>query len=149
MDRLVLWLTAPPRYSNSAVWLYTWPAASTLNMAVDSGIPFARQHMSSVLTFDTLRPNAPHTTTITPIISLSRSGDCETTAASSAKIVPQSDAARTDSPTVASPRAHALLFFLRCTKASMMPLSALKRVEATVVTDAKNMLNRRGASTHP
>ena len=31
----------------------------------------------------------------------------------------------------------------------MMPLSALKRVEATFITAAKKMLNRRGASTHP
>ena len=42
-DRSALWLTFPPRYTNSFVWLYTWPAASTLNMAVDSDIPFARK----------------------------------------------------------------------------------------------------------
>ena len=35
MDRSVLRLTFPPRYTNSFVWLYTWPAASTLNVAVD------------------------------------------------------------------------------------------------------------------
>ena len=40
MDRSALWLTFPPRYANSFVWLYTWPAASTLNVAVDSGITF-------------------------------------------------------------------------------------------------------------
>ena len=28
------------------VWFYTWPAASTLNMAVDSGIPFVSEHIS-------------------------------------------------------------------------------------------------------
>ena len=59
-------------------------AASTLNMVVDSGIPFARIHMNSVLASDTARPNVAHTTTIIPIISLSCSGDCETTPASSA-----------------------------------------------------------------
>ena len=42
MDRSALWWTFPPRYTNSFVWLYIWPAASTLNMAVDSSIPFAR-----------------------------------------------------------------------------------------------------------
>ena len=84
MDRSVLWLTFPPRYINSLVWLYTWPAASTLNVAVDSGISFARKHMISVLASDTVRPNAAHTTTITFIIFLSCSGDCETTPASSA-----------------------------------------------------------------
>ena len=36
-----MWFTFPPRYTN-LFWLYTWRAASTLNMAVDSGIPFAR-----------------------------------------------------------------------------------------------------------
>ena len=61
MDRSALWLTFPPRYTNSFVWLYTWQAASTLNVAVDSGIPFARKHMSSVLASDTVRPNAAHT----------------------------------------------------------------------------------------
>ena len=74
----------PPRYTNSFVWLYTWPAASTLNVAVDSGIPFVRKHMISVLASDTVRPNTAHTTTITPIIFLNCSGDCETTPASSA-----------------------------------------------------------------
>ena len=84
MDRSALWLTFPPRYTNSFIWLYTWPAASTLNVAVDSGIPFARKHMISVLVSDTVRPIAAHTTTITPIIFLSCSGDCETNPASSA-----------------------------------------------------------------
>ena len=46
IDRPVLRLTFPPRYTNSFVWLYSWPAASTLNVAVDSGIPFVRKHMS-------------------------------------------------------------------------------------------------------
>ena len=41
MERPALWLTSPPRY-NSFVCLHTWPAASTLNTAADSGIPFAR-----------------------------------------------------------------------------------------------------------
>ena len=82
MDRSALWLTFPPRYTNTFVWLYTWPAASTLNMAVDSGIPFVGKHIISVLASDTVRPNAAHTTTITPIIFLSCW--CETTPASSA-----------------------------------------------------------------
>ena len=64
--------------------LYTWPAASTLKMAVDSGIPFASKHMISVLASDTVSPNAAHTTTITHIIFLSCSGDCVTTPGSSA-----------------------------------------------------------------
>ena len=46
-------------------------------MAVDSGIPFARKHMISVLASDMARTNAAHMTTITPIIFLSCSGDCE------------------------------------------------------------------------
>ena len=78
MDRSAFWLTFSPRYTNSFVWLYTWPAAYTLNVAVDSGIPLARKHMTSVLASDTVRPNAAHTTTITTIF-LNCSGDCETT----------------------------------------------------------------------
>ena len=56
----------------------------TLDVAMDSGIRFASKHMISILASDTVRPNAAHTTTITPIIFLSCSGDCETTPASSA-----------------------------------------------------------------
>ena len=47
-------------------------------------IPFVRKHMISVLASDTVRPNAPHKPTITPIIFLGCSRDCETTPASSA-----------------------------------------------------------------
>ena len=84
MDRLALWLTFPPGCMNSSVWLYIWSAASTLNMAVDSGTCFVRQQMISVLASDTVRPNAAQTNTGTPVIFLSFSGDCETTPASSA-----------------------------------------------------------------
>ena len=48
------------------------------------GIPFARKHIISVLASDMVRPNAAHTTTITSIIFLNCSGDCETAPASSA-----------------------------------------------------------------
>ena len=33
---------SPPTYTNSFGWFYTWPAASTLNMALKSSIPFVR-----------------------------------------------------------------------------------------------------------
>ena len=63
-----LWLTFPPRYTNSSVWLYTWPAVTTLNVAVDSVIPFVRKHMISVLDSDTMRPNVTHTTTMISVL---------------------------------------------------------------------------------
>ena len=47
--RSALWLTFPPRYTNSFVWLYTQPAASTLNTAVESDTAFVHKHMISVL----------------------------------------------------------------------------------------------------
>ena len=72
---------ASPEVYNSFVWLYTWPAASTLNMSMDSGIPFARKHIISVLASNAVRPDATHTTTITPIIFPKYSGDLETTPA--------------------------------------------------------------------
>ena len=121
-------VNVPPRYTNSLVWLYTWPAASTLNMAVDSSIPFVRRYTISVLASDTIRPNAAHTTRIIPTIFLGCSGDYETTPASSAKSMLQSGVARTGSPVVTSPHPPALFLFLRCTKASMMSLFYLKRV---------------------
>ena len=59
MDRSALSFTFPPRYTNSFVWLYTWPAASTLNIIAEaSGTPFMRKHMISVLASDTVRENA-------------------------------------------------------------------------------------------
>ena len=57
--------------ANTFVCLHTRLAASTLNMAVESGIPFVRKHSISALIFDTVRPNATHTPTITPIIKYS------------------------------------------------------------------------------
>ena len=44
IDRSALWLTFPPRYTNSFVGLHTWAAASTLNVAVDSGEAKRRAH---------------------------------------------------------------------------------------------------------
>ena len=38
--QFVIVVDVSPRYTNSFVWLYTWPAASTLNVAMESGIPF-------------------------------------------------------------------------------------------------------------
>ena len=64
IDRLALWLTFPTTYTNFFVWLYTWPASSMLNVAVDSGIPFVRKHMISILASDTVRSNAAQAITI-------------------------------------------------------------------------------------
>ena len=62
------WLTFSPRYTSSFFWFYTLAAASTLNMAVPSGIPFGLKQIISVLASDMVRPNGAHTATITPII---------------------------------------------------------------------------------
>ena len=62
--------------------------ASTLNAAVVSSIPLVRKHMISVLASETVKPNVAHTVTITTIIFLSCSGDCETTPASSSCSMP-------------------------------------------------------------
>ena len=94
VDRLVLWLT----FANSFNWLYIWSAASTLNMTMASGIHFVRKHIISVLATNTVRPDALHMTTITPVIFLSCSGGCEAAPASSAYV------ARDGSPAVATPR---------------------------------------------
>ena len=67
----------PPEVHNSFVWLYIWLAASTLNIAVNFGIPFVPKHMMSVLASDTMRPNTAHKTTITHIIVHSCFGDYE------------------------------------------------------------------------
>ena len=143
----------PPRYTASLVWLFTWSAASTLIMAVDSVIPLVCKDIISVLDSDTLRLNVVHMTTITPIIFLSFSGDTETTPSLSAQSMPQSGVAGTDSLAVAPPRPPqpppAPSFFLRYNKASMMSLSALKHAYVTFITATNKMLNRRGTNMHP
>ena len=82
-------------------------------MVVASRIPFVRKHFISVLAFDTVSPNAAHTTTTTPIILLTCLGKRETTPASSAYIMPYSDFARAGSPSVAPSRPPAPVLFLR------------------------------------
>ena len=59
---------------NSPVWLYTWPAVSTLNMALDSSIPLVRKHMILILAFDTVRPNTAHTTTMIHLYNVHKQG---------------------------------------------------------------------------
>ena len=63
--------------------------------------------------------------------------------------MPQSGVAGTGSPAIAFLRPRTPYLFLRCTKASMMFSSALKRAEATFITPANKMLNTRGVSTNP
>ena len=62
----------PPEVYEVMRFLYTWPAASTLNVVVASGIPLVRKHIISVLASETVRPNAVHTVTIiiTAVMSL-------------------------------------------------------------------------------
>ena len=90
---------------------------------------------------------AAHTTTISPIIFWSCMGDCKNTPASSAKSMLYNDVARDGSPAVAPPSRPHPVYLVECARASMMSLSAFKRAQATFITAAKKMLNRRGAST--
>ena len=84
MDRLALWLTLLPEVYKLVCLVVHLARCLYAECGDGLGSPFARKHMISVLASDTVRPNAAHTTTITPIIFLSCSGDCETTPASSA-----------------------------------------------------------------
>ena len=65
---------------------------------------------------------------ITPIIFQSCSVKFQATLASSSYSMPHSKVKRAGSPPVASPRTPAPVILLRCTRASMKPLSGLKRV---------------------
>ena len=99
-------------------WIWWVPPAS----------PSCVKHMISLLASDTVRPNAAHTTTITPIIFQSCSVKFQATLASSSYSMPHSKVKRAGSPSVAPPRTPASVILLRCTRASMKPLSGLKRV---------------------
>ena len=56
----------PPDVYELVRLVLTWPAASTLNMVMASGIRFVHKHMISVFASDTVRLDAAHTTMITP-----------------------------------------------------------------------------------
>ena len=60
--------------------------------------------MISILASDTVRPNAAHTTTITPIIFMSCAVKFQATLASSSYNMPHSKVKRAGSPSVAPPR---------------------------------------------
>ena len=122
MDRSALWLIFLPSYTNSFVWL----TVCTLNLAGDFGIPFVRKHMISVLASDTVRPNAAHTTTTSPPSSLATQVVARRFRHRQPKA--KSDVARAGSPVVPSPLPPTSVFPLKCTKVSMISLSALKRV---------------------
>ena len=112
----------------SFVWWYIWPAASTLDVVVTSGVPFVRKHIFSVMAPDTVRPNAAHTTTITPIIFLGYLSKGYATPASLSYIMPHSKVTRADSPSVAPPRPPAPVLLMRCARAFMKSLFTLKRL---------------------
>ena len=131
-DRLASWLTFPPRYTNSFVWLYTWPAASTLNVAVDPDIRFARKHMISVLASDTVRPNAAHSSRPPPSSSSAARVISRRPRHRQRKACPKAASRGLTLRQLLPLAPPAPLFFLRYTKASMMPLSAFKRVKATL-----------------
>ena len=83
MDRSAsLWLVPPEVYELVRLVVQL---SSCLYAEYGGGLrhPFVRKH-STVLSSDTVRPNDTHTITISPIISLGCSGDCETVPALSA-----------------------------------------------------------------
>ena len=114
-------------------------------MAVNFGIPFARKHVISVLSSDTVMPNDAHTTTSTPIIFLSCVGDCETTPASSAVRMTLSSSFFLCLPLSSS-------VFLCNSQVRQSAHGVFVRIETRpghIITTAKKMLNRRGASAQP
>ena len=82
----------PPKYINWWTWWYFWPAAVIYSagrggVGVSPGFcafSGARIRRVSVLFSDTVKPNAPNTSTITVIILASPAGDLDTIPASSA-----------------------------------------------------------------
>ena len=116
----------PEVYENVHLFVYL---VGSLDAECGGGIrhPLVRKHIISVLASETFRPKAAHTVTITSIIFFSCSGDFDTTPASSAYSMPQSDVAGAGSVDVVFPRSPAPVFFLRPTRASMIPSSASKR----------------------
>ena len=146
--------TRPPRYTNWWTWLYFRPAA-VISSAGIGGVGVspgccafsgARIRRVSVFFSDTVKPNAPNTSTINIIILASPAGDLGTIPASSAYNIPHT-AIRTRSSSISS--GPPLLLLSRNTRSSRMVSSSLKRRSTTSITAAKKMLNSNGDSTHP
>ena len=89
-------LTRSPKYRNWAVWAYFCPAAS-MTSGGSGDPPFfgcfsgVRIKRVSVFFSDTVRPNSPNTSTIVVIILANPSWDLDTTPASSAQNIPQTN----------------------------------------------------------
>ena len=79
-------VTAPPKYTNSFVCLYTWPAALIVNDTFPP--PLVCRHMISVSASETAYPNDEHAVTITAIILSSLFEYPDTMPASSAYSIP-------------------------------------------------------------
>ena len=94
----------PPRYTNWWTWLYFWPAAmiSSAGRGRVGAFPSCRT-FSGIFFFDTVKPNAPNTYTITVIILASPAGVLDTIPASSAYSISHI-ALRTRSSRVSSER---------------------------------------------
>ena len=99
----------PPRYTNWWTWWYFWPAPA-ISSAGRGGVGVSpgccafsgvRIRRVSVFFSDTVKPNAPNTSTITVIILASPAGDLGTIPASSAYSTPHT-ALRTRSSSVSS-----------------------------------------------
>ena len=73
--------TVTPRYTNSAVYLHTWPASTVTKVTLS--IPFIIGHRS-VLASETVNPNEANTGTKAAIIFATMSLDLETMPASPA-----------------------------------------------------------------
>ena len=143
----------PPRYTNWWTWWYFWPAVA-ISSAGRGGVGVSpgccafsgvRIRRVSVFFSDTVKPNAPNTSTITVIILASPAGDLDTIPASSAYSIPHA-ALRTRSSSVSS--GSPPLPSSRNTRLSRMVSSSLKRYSTTSITAAKKMLNSTGDSTH-
>ena len=144
----------PPRYTNWWTWWYFWPAAA-ISSAGRGGVGVSpgccafygvRIRRVSVFFSDTVKSNAPNTSTITVIILASPAGDLDTIPASSAYSIPHT-ALRTRSSSVSS--GPPPLTLSRNTRLSRMVSSSLKRCSTTSITAAKKMLNSNGDSAHP
>ena len=144
----------PPRYTNWWTWWCFWPAAA-ISSAGRGGVGVSpgccafsgvRIRRVSVFFSDTVKANAPNTSTITVIIFASPAGDLDTIPASSAYSIPHT-ALRTRSSSVSS--GPPPLPSSRNTRFSRMVSSSLKRCSTTSITAAKKMLNSNGDSTHP
>ena len=146
-------LVGPPKYTNSVVCLYPWPAAVALNDTVSTF--FVCSHTISVMASETVSPKDARAVTITAITLSKPPGDRDAMPASSAYSIPHNGWSSSSPPPPPPPPPSALPgpafplssttfpYFVGVAPCCPIMATATKRFSATRSTAVEKMLTQQ------